>query len=423
MKKKKQLVLGFIFLSFLLLVSCNGRIEEVKTYTVKFNFAGETGDFPDQKVKSGEKAVCPPLVPELTGFRFVGWTLRECATEKYDFDTPVTSDITLYPIWEMYRTVTFNLNGGAGNIPEQGVKFMESAEKPVDPTRTGYEFVRWSEQEDGAGEFDFSTKVDRNIQLYAVWCRVYNVKFDLNGGAGEIWNQEVRADGKVEMPPDPSRDAFDFVSWYKDGEPFSFSEPVTSDITLTAFWNYKEYPLKSQGPGGGIVFYDAGEEKTSSYTGPDKKKVTYKWRYMEILTDNLPEAVTWGPDDENEHFPLHTGLDIGDGRMNTNLMLNAEGEYPAADACYTYCISSLYHDWFLPSKHELQKAYDVVPDLIGDKVLWTSSEFRSNDTYYALNNVFVFNKNGDKNVDPNNRIWRKESMLDNKYYVRLIRAF
>lgn len=62
-------------------------------------------------------------------------------------------------------TVTFDTNGG-GKVIEQKVKKGEMIVKPNDPTREGYIFIEW----DYKGIiFDFTTKVDKDIVLEAVW--------------------------------------------------------------------------------------------------------------------------------------------------------------------------------------------------------------------------------------------------------------
>ncbi len=65
------------------------------------------------------------------------------------------------------------------------------------------------------------------------------VKFDTNGHGTApadvtLWSGEC-----VERPADPAEDGWIFVDWYKDKEctqPYDFNTPVTSDITIYAYW-------------------------------------------------------------------------------------------------------------------------------------------------------------------------------------------
>ena len=64
-------------------------------HTVTFDFTGETAKYYKSMVADG-KAVAEPETPTRDGFTFDGWYL---GGEKYDFDSPVTSDITLVAHW------------------------------------------------------------------------------------------------------------------------------------------------------------------------------------------------------------------------------------------------------------------------------------------------------------------------------------
>ena len=65
-------------------------------------------------------------------------------------------------------TVTFNSNGGSA-VSSQTVKDGESATKPSNPTREGYEFAGWYLNLNDTVEYDFSAKVTKDITLYAKW--------------------------------------------------------------------------------------------------------------------------------------------------------------------------------------------------------------------------------------------------------------
>lgn len=62
-------------------------------------------------------------------------------------------------------TVTFNSNGGS-SVQSVEVKKGKTVEKPVDPTREGYEFVEWTLDN---ASYDFSSKVTSDITLVAKW--------------------------------------------------------------------------------------------------------------------------------------------------------------------------------------------------------------------------------------------------------------
>ncbi len=64
--------------------------------------------------------------------------------------------------------VDFETNGGS-EIESQDLAVGETVEKPADPTKSGYEFVGWFSDSECTKEFDFSTKVEKDMTLYAKW--------------------------------------------------------------------------------------------------------------------------------------------------------------------------------------------------------------------------------------------------------------
>lgn len=71
--------------------------ESLESFTVTFNSNGGS-DVPAQNLLSGEKAT-QPADPVKEGFEFGGWYSDEDVTTLYDFDTPVTANITIYAKW------------------------------------------------------------------------------------------------------------------------------------------------------------------------------------------------------------------------------------------------------------------------------------------------------------------------------------
>ena len=78
-----------------------GRVHVTEEYTVTFNAYGGFPTPDEQHVKSGEKAVLP-VEPTLKGYTFAFWYLGEDEQNAtaYDFNTPVTENITLTAKWE-----------------------------------------------------------------------------------------------------------------------------------------------------------------------------------------------------------------------------------------------------------------------------------------------------------------------------------
>ena len=84
-------------------------------------------------------------------------------------DSDVTVDVTFTA---KDYTVTYEANGGR-TVPSQTVKYNETANKPADPTKSGYTFAGWYTEEKLTNKYDFAAPVTGNITLYAKWTRNY----------------------------------------------------------------------------------------------------------------------------------------------------------------------------------------------------------------------------------------------------------
>ncbi|MDE7463424.1 MAG: InlB B-repeat-containing protein, partial [Clostridiales bacterium] len=86
----------------------------VRTYTVTFNVNGGSGSVDAQTVRTGLKASLPDAEPTRSEYTFAGWYKDTNGSQKYDFDTAITGDITLYAKWyySTLRANTYYIVGG-----------------------------------------------------------------------------------------------------------------------------------------------------------------------------------------------------------------------------------------------------------------------------------------------------------------------
>ena len=225
-----------------------GRVHVTEEYTVTFNAYGGFPTPDEQHVKSGEKAVLP-VEPTLKGYIFAFWYLGEDEQNAtaYDFNTPVTENITLTAKWNINKyTVTFNSYGGTPVPPVQEVEYGLTATKPADPTLKGYTFAFWylGEDEQNATAYDFDTPVTENITLTAKWnINKYTVAFNTDGGTPVPPAQEVEYGLTATEPAAPEKTGYTFDGWYLGDEKYDFSAAVEQNITLTAKWEKKTYKV------------------------------------------------------------------------------------------------------------------------------------------------------------------------------------
>jgi len=140
------------------------------THTVTFD---NDGTITTATVNDGA-TVAKPADPSKAGFVFDGWYLGGA---EFDFDTPITGDITLVAEWHalvVTYTVTFD-NDGA--VTTATVNDGATVAKPSpDPTKAGFVFDGWYL---GAAKFNFDTPITGNITLTAKWLTlITSIKID-----------------------------------------------------------------------------------------------------------------------------------------------------------------------------------------------------------------------------------------------------
>ncbi|MDR1870218.1 MAG: InlB B-repeat-containing protein [Treponema sp.] len=154
-------------------------------YTVTFNSMG--GSYvSSQKLAKGGKAVRPKN-PARNDFGFVYWyTDKECSDDnRYNFDTLVTADITLYAKWSnVILTVKFDSKMVGINVDDQRIGEFGCLDEPLVqpiPTPAGLymgetipasiKIEKWYRENNIELEwnFDFNGVRDEGITLYAKW--------------------------------------------------------------------------------------------------------------------------------------------------------------------------------------------------------------------------------------------------------------
>ena len=289
-----------------------GSVHVTEEYTVTFNAYGGFPTPDEQHVKSGEKAVLP-AEPTLKGHTFAFWYLGddEQNATAYDFNTPVTENITLTAKWNINKyTVTFNSYGGTPVPPAQEVEYGLTATKPDDPTLKGHTFAFWylGDDEQNATAYDFNTPVTENITLTAKWnINKYTVTFNSYGGTPVPPAQEVEYGLTATEPATaPTKTGYTFDGWYLGDEKYDFSDAVEQNITLYANWKKNIYTVTyTDGVDGEEVFADQVYENllsgidTPAFNGTptrDGYRFTgWEPEVSDTVTGNVTYAAQWTP--------------------------------------------------------------------------------------------------------------------------------
>lgn len=181
-------------------------------------------------------------------------------------------------------TVTFETNGGSA-VAAQTVEENDSAVRPDDPTREGYDFEGWYADEGLLEIYDFSAPVTADATVYAKWTELdeptpvqeFTVTFDTDGGSA-VEPRTVHSGETVEKPADPVREGYAFEGWYLDGEAFDFGTGVESDITLKALWREEQllsFTVSFETNGGSAVASQTVEENKAAERPGDPTRSGY----------------------------------------------------------------------------------------------------------------------------------------------------
>jgi uncharacterized repeat protein (TIGR02543 family) len=141
-------------------------------YTVTFKVDGIP--VTAKEVASGGKA-SEPIQFEDDGSctELNGWYTNEDYTgSRFNFNTPITDNITLYAKTEnVCPIVRFESNGGTEVEPQtiNPTTGAYRATKPINPTKAGYRFDDWYTEPEFKTIYDFNSVVTKDITLYAKW--------------------------------------------------------------------------------------------------------------------------------------------------------------------------------------------------------------------------------------------------------------
>lgn len=168
-------------------------IWSINNYLVNFDTDGGAPEPDAQKVTYGEKALEPQVLPEADGHLFLGWFLDG---ELFDFDAPITQDITIKAQWGVAYSVTFDPLNDRDDAFVRIVLENSKALKPLNPGKQGFVFAGWFYDDNGEDVlWDFDTLITEDVQLFAK----YNTAEEHVNQDFDAINLEI-VDGKIDFP-------------------------------------------------------------------------------------------------------------------------------------------------------------------------------------------------------------------------------
>lgn len=150
-------------------------------------------------------------------------------------------------------TVTYNMNGGTGQIVDSNTYSSGDTVKLIfhpEPKREGYIFAGWSDNQYFGNTYTepASIVITKKTTLYAQWSEAHHVYYDMSGGKGSIVDDKTYKSGEealIKFTPEPTKEGYKFIGWTstKDWKYASYTTPgdkITiywSDETLYAVWD------------------------------------------------------------------------------------------------------------------------------------------------------------------------------------------
>ena len=236
--------------------------------------------------------------------------------------------------------VTFDTAGGS-SILEQSVKKGEKVNKPVNPTKEDYTFLRWEYQN---SEYDFSKPVEKSITLKAIWEKIeentkkYKLTFKVDGKEKEI---EVSDASEIDVSAlgFSEKDGYT-LTWYVNGKVYDLTTPLTEDMSIEGKYEKAvSYVVKFNSDGGTAV---AEQKVNTGGKATEPKNVTKegyildgwylnnkKYNFNDEVTKNITLVAKWTEDPSVKRYTVTFDSAGGSNVASQKVIENKTATQPA----------------------------------------------------------------------------------------------
>lgn len=242
--------------------------------------------------------------PSRTGYTFLGWNTKSNGSGDMITEESIVnndSDDTFYAIWKAnIYTVFFDANGGTVTPEQKEVTYNTTYGELPTPTRTGYQFLKWLDDNNNEVTSDTIVTITKNQTLKAAWKKMaHTLTFDAGKGSVSPSSKIVTYDDEYGELPTPVYKGYDFVEWnYKEdgtGETLNASDIVetTEDETVYAMYKPITYTIQLDPDGGEVSTNVITYTIEDGVTLPDASKRGYTFEgWGEKKITNLPKGTT-----------------------------------------------------------------------------------------------------------------------------------
>ncbi len=298
---RKMVAILALFVLSMTIAACTGE----QSITVVFETNGGN-EISDMTINITDTSIELPT-PVREGHTFDGWYINEDLTDPFSIASFLTTaTITVYAKWIVNTyTITFNSNGGS-LITAITQDYDTVVTAPADPTRAGYTFAGWHEDEALSSAYTFTTMPAENITLYAKWDEAgpvtTTISFEVDGGS--MVADITQDSGSVVIEPTaPTKAGYTFAGWYTEPEfinEYVFTIMPVEDLVLYAKWQINQH---------GVSYYIyENDDPTAAITlHPDETiiSVSLGTHHSSALTSS-GRVFTWGRNDYGQ---------LGDGTI------------------------------------------------------------------------------------------------------------
>lgn len=264
--------------------------------------------------------------------------------------------------------VTFDSDGGS-SVSDVTVRINTTVSKPINPTKEGYNFVMWMLDDK---EYDFSSKVTKNITLKAAWEKVsgeeddkttYEITLEYDGKTDTI----KVSDGKISSLPVPSKEGYTFVGWFNGNNEVKAGDAVTGNMTLKARFEKKndedttnddtvKYSITFDSDGGSKVSGQTVSEngKVKKPKTPTKTGYTFvgwtldgkSYDFSDKVTKDMTLVASWKKNAETVEYTVKFDSNGGSSIKSQKVAKNAKASEPIVPTKNGY----KFLGWYLNDK-------------------------------------------------------------------------
>ena len=255
---------------------------QIITYNISYELNGGILDNTPPKSYTVEDTIALDT-PAKLGYDFIGWS------DEGRIDKGSIGNKTFVADWKpTIYNIHYDLKGGANNENNPATYTIESdAITLVAPTKTGYNFLNWSNDGKIAGGSTGDKTFTANWEVIT-----YNISYELVGGENNESNPATyTVEDEVNLK-NPTKVGYKFIGWSNDGK---IAKGSTGDVTFTAKYDLIVYKItyicgsgnnNSSNPTGYTIESETITLKDAYYINAD----FIKWQNADAQITEIPKG-------------------------------------------------------------------------------------------------------------------------------------